>query len=257
MLNKYSWLQDANNFTAIINQMIEVGVEFGEDTYSTIIRSYLKWNKTELALDYYRKMKASCIKPSITTYHCMIDIFIKMNDEKSVVESFKSLVSNGIIPNYHLLLSLVKFYIDIGKVHEAREIQDLFRKFFPHIPNSMRCHNMIMNHYAYFDNHDGMMKELRRATAIYNVQPDLTSYEILVKALAPHDMKRASDILDRALAKYSDCLTADIFVAMMSAYCDKGDFESAKRIYTKMTALEVEPDQKTLKLLSFIGGESS
>ena len=253
MLQSYSRLGDLDSFIELVKRMNDYEIAFGEDTYVTIMRAYSSINQPEIALDYYRKMIGSGIEQTLLSYHCIIDIFTKINNEIGIKDTIKSMIEKNVVPNEFILASLVSYYVGFGKVKQAREIQDLFRKSFSHISHGIRCHNLIIGYLAKLEDRQGILEEVNRATTIYKTRLNTESYNYMIKAFAPGDIVGARKIFDLALEKCTDHLHEKIFATMMEAYYNANDFESMKIIYRKMEALEVESGQKTLDLMSLIG----
>lgn len=250
MMHKYAQLGDMFSFNDVIAQMSKVGFEMDEDTYATIIRAYILWNDPETALEYYRKMVSQGITQTLVSYHIIIDLFAKMNNENGIIDVIRAMIKKGIVPNDSTISLLVGYYVNLGKIEEAHQVQDLFKRSFPHISSNMRCHNIIINHYSKLENRAGVLKELHRATAVYKALPDIHTYTSMVKVFALTDIKAARKIFELALDKCSHSLNVEIFANMMEASYNAQDYESAMEIYTRMNALDVVPDQRILKVLS-------
>jgi tetratricopeptide (TPR) repeat protein len=173
-----------------------------------------------------------------------------MNNENGIIDLIRAMIVKGVVPNELTLSLIVGFFVNLGKIEEAHQVQDLFQRSFPHISSSMRCHNIFINHYTKLENRAGVLKELHRATAVYKAIPDIHTYTAMVKVFALTDIKAARKIFDLALEKCSHGLNVEIFANMMEASYNAEDYESAREIYTRMNALDVVPDQRILKVLS-------
>jgi pentatricopeptide repeat protein len=250
MMYKYAHMGDMFSFNALITQMLDLGMKLDEDTYVHIIRAYIRWNDPETAFEYYRKMLSQGISQTLHSYHIVIDLFAKMNNENGMMEVIRTMITKGIMPNEHTLALLVGYYVNLGKVEEARKVQDLFKKSFPHISGYMRCHNIIINHYAKLENRAGVLKEVHRATAVFGAILDINSYTCMVKLFALSDIKAARKIFELALEKCRHGLDGEIFATMIEASYNAGDYDSAIEIYNRMNALDIVPDQKIIKLCS-------
>lgn len=254
MLNKYSSMGDNYSFRDLLNRMADLGITLTEDTYVVIMKAYVQWNDSETALEYYRKMVNSGIEPTLFSYHCILDIFTKMNNQNGIIDTIKSMITKGVVPNEYTLQYIVGYYVNRGKINEARQIQDLFQKAFPHISSNIRCHNLIINYFTKLEDYAGVLEEIHRTTSVYNARPDIYFYTCIIKAFIQKDIKTARKIFDLAVEKCAHSLNVEIFSLMMEAYYDLGDDDAVRSVYTKMVALEVRPCQRVLKILARVGG---
>ncbi|CAH8370271.1 unnamed protein product [Eruca vesicaria subsp. sativa] len=108
----------------LMSEMLDVGIKPTLQTYSALICGYAKAGKREEAEDTFSCMLRSGIKPDNLAYSVMLDVLLRGNETRKAWGLYRDMISDGHTPTHSLYELLV---LGLVKENRADDIQKTIR----------------------------------------------------------------------------------------------------------------------------------
>ncbi|PRP86496.1 hypothetical protein PROFUN_05278 [Planoprotostelium fungivorum] len=95
------------------------GVPASVKLWNGLLKSYVKTDLADEAMNLFKKMKEEGIVPNVATYHIMINIFSKAGQMVRAVETLKTMALSGIKPDTACVNTIVHGYMRLGDYNQA------------------------------------------------------------------------------------------------------------------------------------------
>lgn len=259
------------------HEMIAKGLEPDEDIMKAIVASCAKDGNWNFALNVFQKMLESGMKPSLIAYNSMINCLGRSGEDVLAFRIYELMKLSGLKPDVYtwsaLLSSLYKStrYADVLKLFESFSALSVSQSHCQlynialmscqrlrlwerslQILWMMEKRGMEMSIVSY--NHVIRACEMARrpevALQVYQhmiekkLKPDTFTYLSLIRACMWGS-------LWTEVEKLTECISLDasLYNALVQGYCLRGKIILAKKMYTKMRSIGLNPDGKTRAMM--------
>ncbi|KAF4457171.1 hypothetical protein F53441_859 [Fusarium austroafricanum] len=132
----------------------------------------------------------------------------------------------------------LRYYALRGDVAEVRKLWAQYVKEYPEVLQSPRAFRSTMNVYAQIGDIENTKKELDKMVNEYNVQPDVDSWNVILKAyMRTNDYGGVMDLFDEIASQHQpDSFT---YAHAMAMCAKKGDLETTLEFFTKSQQSDV------------------
>ncbi|KAJ3229417.1 hypothetical protein HDU81_005386 [Chytriomyces hyalinus] len=271
----------------ILSEMKNLGLKPLVTTFNILISGHVRHHEFNGAQQWYNALLSAGLKPTLVTYNILINMYVKMKDPMAAQAVFDQIAEDRLIPDTATIAPLVDYFSEMGDweavvrvIESSRKLSEvegaMFHgkqrgrvKYSPIVP-----HNIVMERMRRNGNLAGVLRRFLEITGAsqpalgntgydmegsakgavdgtterYLVEPDVRSYDILIRSLgAMHDVDSARYWMEDALKR--KIVDTRLFNTMMAVYVNASKMEEAKEMYARIAGYGVVPDAVSLTLL--------
>jgi len=199
-------------------------------TYSTLLHGYMEEENIPGILQTKRRLEESGISMDVVMCNVLIRALFMMGAFEDVYALYKGMPEMDLIPNSVTYCTMIDGYCKVGRIEEALEVFDEFRKT---LISSLACYNSIINGLC----KNGMTEMAIEALLELNhegLELDIGTFRMLTKTIfEENNTKKALDLVYRMEGLgpdiYSSVCNDSIFLL-----CQRGLLDDANHMWMMM-----------------------
>ena len=261
----YAQCGDFDGMNAWLEEMSTAGIVPDEYVYTIVIKSFAKRGRVDSVATVLNQMRAAGIQPTVKPYTVAIALLAQRRDPVGAEELYKRAISEGIVPDRHMITSLMNAHV------EAASWQGVIRAFdylksssARHVRLSIEVYNTLLKAYVLIGAPFEVVSKLFGKLESARVRPDAHTFALLVQSACDAGlMNIASGIFEEMekLAEHWESrfqITVYVLTIIMSGFLRIGDKVRAKAAYDEMKARGIQPTSVTFStILRAYGNENT
>ncbi|KAG1338426.1 putative Pentatricopeptide repeat-containing protein, mitochondrial [Cocos nucifera] len=240
-----------------IEEMKKWGLRPSVITYSTILQAYCNQHKFQEVYDLLDRMVAEGCLPNVVTYTTIMNSFANTGKLEEALGIVKRMKSSGCKLDILFYNSLINILGKAGRLHEAAHIFDIDMQRNG-IRRNLSTYNTMISifcHQCQEQNALNVLKEMENLSC----EPDLQTYRPLLKLC--FKLRQRDDhihsLLSDMINKHHLSLDLDTYTLLIHGLCSVGNIEWACLLFDEMIGREIQPRNRTCKLLMDEAGQKN
>ncbi|KAL8031114.1 hypothetical protein ABFX02_13G004900 [Erythranthe guttata] len=227
-------------------------IGFNVYSFNILINAYIKNMQMEEAMGIFHEMRRKGVEPNIATYNFLLAELFNDGRLSTAMELFDKLQAVWRIPNSYTYSVVLRGLCKNGEVERALLLLEELEKKGENLRTSY--YNTIMDGFCRLNELEklGVIRAIFRGLSCKKLEPDVVSYNILIKGCCQHGlMDEAIDLLEEmeGTGLLPDEVTYNNIVRGFLARGNYDSFDDAVKFLDKMQERKLPPDESTSELL--------
>ncbi|CAH2078382.1 unnamed protein product [Thlaspi arvense] len=196
--------------------------------WNSIITSFVRVGLLNQALSFYFKMLCYGFRPDVSTFPCLIKACVALKNFKGIEFLRHTVSSLGMDCNEFVASSLIKAYLEYGKIDVARKFFDKVRQ------RDCVIWNVMLNGYAKCGDSDSVMKWFS-AMRMDQISPNAVTFDCVLSVCG------SKSLIDLGVQLHGQAVVSgldfegSIRNSLLSMYSKCGLFDDASKLFRMMS----------------------
>ncbi|CAG8451057.1 6781_t:CDS:1 [Paraglomus brasilianum] len=216
--------------------------------YNAFLNHALVESNYSEALDIYKDMVISRVKPNAVTYSLLINVHVKLRDLENAIRVLNSMQDEGVRPDTYTYSNIVNGLLSDRNLKVAFEVLENMIK--SEVKPNAGSFNAFITAAQEADDYELAESMYERMKSL-NVQPDRITFRLILWLAAQHkDDIVIKRYLKEMRVNYAINENAEIYQQIITGFCKAGKLRDAWRWYKKMRERELKPTHFILSVLA-------
>lgn len=248
-------VKDLNRLGQVFEMMRDCQVAVTACTFGILIKAFGQARRLDRILEVWAEMRRVKVRPTAVTYGCCIDACIQNGDIDTAMTIFEEMKPGGCVPNAVIYTSLIRGFASVNLPERALALYKDMR--LQGIECSSATVNLLADLIARHAASDHMaMAHVSDDMLACQVQPDISTYSILIKAnCAMRNLQNAMSLFEH-LKEEGLAIDESTFNVLLNGCSKQFRVDHAETVLAYMRVLAVRPSNITLSILVKLYGRA-
>lgn len=246
--------RDLTRMAQVFEMMRECRVPVSAVTFGTLIKAFGQASRLDRCREVWNEMRRAGVRPTPVTYGCYIDACIRHNDMDTAMKVFEEMVPDRCKPNTVIYTSLIRGFARTKQADRALALYKDMKE------RGVECSNVTFNslldviarHVPDAKEMGEVLDDMRGS----NIQPDIVTYSILIKAsCAAGNLDSAMSLFEQ-LKRERLVLDEIAFNSLLNGCSKNNKISYAESVFASMRELGVRPSNVTCSILVKMYGKA-
>lgn len=230
----------------IFDKMKELGVKYTVLAYNNFFSALIRSGRTDMAKRYYNRMLKDGLKPDMFTYNILIRGFCMSSKMGSAQRFLNDMITSGRGPTIVTFNTLIDGFCKVGKLEDALKVFNQIKE--KELTPDVVTYTTLIKGYCKEHRADEALKCFQEMV-MQGVNPDRVTYIALIPGLCEAQKMDEAQKLLNEMVERNFAPNASLFNALIDGHCKAGNMEEAIDALGQMAKLEISADITTYNTL--------